>query len=494
MDHCAHCGESFPTKFNVCRHARCRAAELSWLTRWVVEHPKGPFPPGRHQHALAYAEGKVREALRGPAVPRAVVSLRSGVRSKLLHALLTLTPLRDDVLIHRGWVARTGVYSLRGCPLPAHKDLPAASVTFSDPWRGASPYDASGGLVLPEAEVLSLSIAPLPPKRIGIAETYALHGMLTGLTDGAHDVVLPHWRLFPHPEGSGWAVVLFHGRHVRAIAGRHEATLFGRPVVLDARAPAIDPFKMRHPSKLRLPSAVPAGRYVIAIATCSPVTIKVGGDRQGGLGVSEEGLRATLAYSLPARVVSPFFPQGAPFSGDDDSAEANLVRAMTRVSQEKVPLRVLHTDVHPARVACGPKFGVVFGWEGRVIVETNATGAWLLEAAAMVGLGGRTALGFGHIAVTYPTVAELAQPLTGSMLTPTVRAPANGTGGAAPADAPLTYWPGRTSFAPWRMAPTTDGIAELRGAVRVGGTAVDEVWRTPSGRMVHKPLEVGHDY
>jgi hypothetical protein len=46
------------------------------------------------------------------------------------------------------------------------------------------------------------------------------------------------------------------------------------------------------------------------------------------------------------------------------------------------------------------KVGPVRGWSGSVVVETNAVGRWLLECAGRgLGLGGRTAFGFGRVRV-----------------------------------------------------------------------------------------------
>lgn len=40
------------------------------------------------------------------------------------------------------------------------------------------------------------------------------------------------------------------------------------------------------------------------------------------------------------------------------------------------------------------------GWEGSCVVEVNAPARWMLECDALVGLGGRTALGFGRVRVS----------------------------------------------------------------------------------------------
>ena len=68
------------------------------------------------------------------------------------------------------------------------------------------------------------------------------------------------------------------------------------------------------------------------------------------------------------------------------------------VPDEDLQLELVERQYEAERVDCGGKYGVVRGWVGRLVVETNATGEWLLRVAAVLGLGGRAAFGFGAIA------------------------------------------------------------------------------------------------
>jgi CRISPR/Cas system endoribonuclease Cas6 (RAMP superfamily) len=51
-------------------------------------------------------------------------------------------------------------------------------------------------------------------------------------------------------------------------------------------------------------------------------------------------------------------------------------------------------------VGRGGKLKAMRGWVGHMIVDCNAPAHWLLEVAARVGLGGRTAFGFGRVRVS----------------------------------------------------------------------------------------------
>ena len=65
--------------------------------------------------------------------------------------------------------------------------------------------------------------------------------------------------------------------------------------------------------------------------------------------------------------------------------------------------------VDDARVDAG-RDGRVRGWEGSLVIETNAVGRWLLEVAARGwGLGGRVAMTFGRVRVEDLDVTRTAR-------------------------------------------------------------------------------------
>lgn len=63
-------------------------------------------------------------------------------------------------------------------------------------------------------------------------------------------------------------------------------------------------------------------------------------------------------------------------------------------------LEIVRGDFDVVRVPIGGKWGVVSGWAGTCVVDVNAVAGWLLACAALIGLGGRTAIGFGRIKIS----------------------------------------------------------------------------------------------
>jgi hypothetical protein len=130
------------------------------------------------------------------------------------------------------------------------------------------------------------------------------------------------------------------------------------------------------------------GRYQLRIDAVTPICIRH----------NVTGSRAKTTHLVPA-------------------AE-NLLSALTQVfpvrlgipalDASTMTLKIVAKRTETARVPCGSHLGQIRGWTGSVVVETNAVGAWLLGCAAQVGLGGRTALGFGRVRVAPATAADVA--------------------------------------------------------------------------------------
>jgi hypothetical protein len=74
-----------------------------------------------------------------------------------------------------------------------------------------------------------------------------------------------------------------------------------------------------------------------------------------------------------------------------------------KAAKNDILVRLLYSSAFPDRLRLagnGGKLGEIAGWSGGVDVETNAFGRLLLECAALgIGLGGKTAFGFGRIKV-----------------------------------------------------------------------------------------------
>jgi CRISPR/Cas system endoribonuclease Cas6 (RAMP superfamily) len=67
---------------------------------------------------------------------------------------------------------------------------------------------------------------------------------------------------------------------------------------------------------------------------------------------------------------------------------------------DSIRLKIFERHTQFEHVEMGDKFGKVGGFVGHMIVDTNATGHWLLKCAETLGFGGRVSFGFGRIRVS----------------------------------------------------------------------------------------------
>jgi hypothetical protein len=211
-----------------------------------------------------------------------------------------------------------------------------------------------------------------------------LHAALTGLT-GGHRPDRPAFSLLPWPCRSRWAVVVADDDAARALAGtRHQCALYDRPTAITL-GPLV---------RLRAPASLAPGRYRVTIDSVTPVVIS-----------SHTSLHTIVESAQDER-------RRARVTPDAKNLRGSLVDTLARrlglrdLRTEQLPLLLHSRETEPTRVRLGGKFGSIAGWHGRVVVETSATGAWLLLCAAQgYGLGGRTSFGFGRVRVQ----VELAQ-------------------------------------------------------------------------------------
>ena len=246
-------------------------------------------------------------------------------------------------------------------PAPQAPPLPA------DPWALPSP---AFGTHLPGAGFV-IHIEPRPVRAVELGQARALHGLITALLDEPHVPGAPAWALVPWHEGSGWGVYLRSEEHVTRLGRReHDGRLFDRPVRM----------RLGGPIRLRAPAPISAGRYLLRIDAVTPVCVRhnITGSKAKTVHLipTSENLLSALTQAFPARLgLDGFDPAGA-------------------------ALRLVCRATTAERVRCGQHLGQIRGWTGSVVVEVNAVAAWLLHAAAQVGLGGRTALGVGRVRVT----------------------------------------------------------------------------------------------
>lgn len=188
----------------------------------------------------------------------------------------------------------------------------------------------------------------------------ALHGLVTSILDHGHGQE-PDFSLVPYPSRSGWAVYTPHEEDLAKLASLDRpGRIYETPVVI----------RTSQPWRLRAPDVAKRGRRRLAISTITPVVIrsmasKVARDRPTG-----ESIAHSLSQTLARRLGLSCAP----------------------------PVDVVTDETASETTWLTGKLKAIVGWHGRVVVETSAEGEWLIRCAALgMGLGGRTAYGFGRI-------------------------------------------------------------------------------------------------
>lgn len=195
----------------------------------------------------------------------------------------------------------------------------------------------------------------------------SLHALMTQLIGGHDDAGVPRFVLRPYPDGVGWSVYIADQALALRIAGRtHAVDLRGHAML----------FRCGPMKRVRAPK-VPDQYVKLILKTLTPIVVR--GTRNG----APEHLRSHTVGS-----------------------EKSLLSALASLSQRcavsrdiKIRTRFLANDTRPQSVRLGSPIGTMTGWAGTVVMEANPGAHWLLRAAELIGLGGRTAYGFGHITI-----------------------------------------------------------------------------------------------
>lgn len=217
--------------------------------------------------------------------------------------------------------------------------------------------------------VRSITLYPEARWPVALRNVCHLHGTLTHLFDTPHAAGTPNFMLLPWQGGCGWAVqwVVPGGE---AYPNLNKVNIFKADRILELGPPLYLP---RPP--------VPAeGVHHLLVETVTPVFVRLASRRQDlSLAVEPGAIRTSLSIS------------------------SSLARVLGReVEGERILLSVERRDVRPVSVHTGGKWGDgkdLVGWEGTVLLRCNAYTRHLLELAALVGMGGRTGVGFGRVRV-----------------------------------------------------------------------------------------------
>lgn len=193
----------------------------------------------------------------------------------------------------------------------------------------------------------------------------ALHGMMTSIT-GPHAPNNPVFSLFPYSGGCGWGCYVGDLDLARSIAARDHSIRF------DDRDQALT---LGCLIRVKAP-VIKRGSWLMRITAITPVHCRSTGGSVHYTAPTANNLKGTLE-ALTAR------------------------RLGIATEKHDVQVRLLNSTAFPDHIFLGGnghKLGDIAGWSGSVDVEVNALGRLLIECAALgLGLGGKTAFGFGRI-------------------------------------------------------------------------------------------------
>lgn len=233
------------------------------------------------------------------------------------------------------------------------------SVRRRQPWLfGAPPYvgHLPGG-------ALPLRVRPLP-ERPRLEHSRHLHGAISRLVGMGHSGdMLADFALLPWADG--WGVYFRDDtRALRLAAKMFHVHLWGTDAAL-----AFGPLH-----RIKAPVVTRRGRQRVRMDAITPVCVR---ETQAGIYTAPTAavIRSTLEAWMSKRVG-------------------------VRCDQDNLRVELVSRATLPATVHLGGKYGAVRGFVGSVELDVNAPALWLLLCAERIGLGGRTAFGFGRIHVT----------------------------------------------------------------------------------------------
>jgi hypothetical protein len=227
-----------------------------------------------------------------------------------------------------------------------------------NPWLIGQPVFAE---YLPGA-IVSVYGKPIPHEHIR-----GLHGAVSTMIGRDHEQT-PGFSLVPTPTGCGWSIYTPHLDVARSLCGRVERVRLFTDYVEVTTGMA---------TRLRTPKDLRRGHQRVRIDAVTPVVTQSHASSIGRTAPDNTTLASTINCLL-ARRLQPL--------GYDPN---------------QLCLEVVSRDTTPANVTIGGKIGSIRGWVGSVTVDVNSVGRWFLECAALgLGLGGRTAFGFGRVRVS----------------------------------------------------------------------------------------------
>lgn len=237
-------------------------------------------------------------------------------------------------------------------------------------WMGEPPaYDA----FLPGG-ACTLRFSPRPLRRLGLGAAHFIHGAVSTILGESG---VPHHERWPV-----FTVVLDALGSATLVLGQDDAAA----VIANGRFPVrigtqenvtmdVGPL-----TRLRAPIVHGRGPRLLRITAETPVVVRrtVSKPDHGHRGAyhttpTTENLRHSIGAQFAERLGLGF--------------------------RELGQLELVHRDTRGVKQMTGPKVRLTWGWLGSVVVRVDAQAEWLLRAAETLGLGGRTAFGFGRVRV-----------------------------------------------------------------------------------------------
>lgn len=234
-----------------------------------------------------------------------------------------------------------------------------------EPWLAGAPITSA---TLPGG-MCTARIEPRPAYAVALKDMRAVHGCMTSVLGIDHTPNVTDFALSHGVRDGEWRLYIRDEDVLAAVAdGRHQAQLFGRDVLVSIGSPT--PWKA--------PIVTQRGRRRVAFEAITPVCVRRG----------LPGRKAFVQYRHPTttNIMSALL---GPF----------LTKLGVDVRADSLLLTLVESRTETAEIQFGGKYGTIAGWVGHCVVETNATGEWLLRCAEQIGLGGRTAFGLGRIAI-----------------------------------------------------------------------------------------------
>lgn len=220
-----------------------------------------------------------------------------------------------------------------------------------------------------------LRFRPPPRRRLQLEDMPTVHGAVSailGESGVAHHERFPTFTV--SVDGMGVVTLILMSDEAAAVIAN------GRfPVVMGGGKRTID---VRPLSRMRAPVVFGRGPRLLRITAESPVVVRRSVRRTDG----REGHRG--AYHQTPTTENIGCAIGKQF-------EERLGFA-TGLGQR---LEVVEMNTRGVKRFAGAALRTTWGWIGSIVVRANAPAEWLLRVAEALGLGGRTAYGFGRVRV-----------------------------------------------------------------------------------------------